>query len=122
MSVKDKLFKQSNIGQWWGKFGLAGSQIAIFVSGYTFIMVSVGAYTPISAFFEKQGYVLSFWLYIGVVIIPIIVAYFLAWKLLVRSFFKQWANQFWKESDDGLNKLIKQNEEIIRRLDKLEKK
>ena len=116
--LRDSLLKQHNTGQLWGRFALAGSQIAIFVSGYTFLMVSVNAYEPVSRWFAEMGINVAFWLFMLVVIIPILVAYLLAWKFLVKSFYTSWTEQFWQQD----NPLTKKLDEINERLKRLEEK
>jgi hypothetical protein len=120
MSIREKLFKQHNIGHVWGRFALAGSQIAIFVSGYTFLMVSFNAYNPIYVFMAQNfGYELDFWVYLGIVFVPIILAYIVAWKFLVRSFYLSWADQFWQQSGDvveKINEISEQNKKILEKL------
>ncbi len=125
MSWKESLFKQHNIGQLWGKFALAGTQISIFITGYTFIMVSVNAYIPIAGWFVKYGISLAFWFYMMMIVLPVIVAYILSWKFLVKSFYLSWAEQFWRESKDyieAMEQIKKQNDKIINELANLEGK
>jgi hypothetical protein len=117
MSIKDFIFKQHTIGQLWGKFALAGSQIAIFVSGYTFLMVSVNAYEPVNKFLEDIGWFLQFWQYMAIIVVPILLMYLFAWKFLVKSFYLSWADQFWQQSKDHTDnwkKIKEQNDEIIK--------
>jgi len=113
--------KQKDIGHGWGRFALAGSQIAVFVSGYTFFMVSLNAYEPVSKWFlEQWGWQLSFWLFMVVVAFPILVAYLLAWIFLVVSFYHSWAEQFWKQPnpiDGKLDKIEKRMDEGFNKMD-----
>ncbi len=125
MSWKESLFKQHNIGQLWGKFALAGTQISIFITGYTFIMVSVNAYIPIAGWFVTYGIRFAFWFYMMMIVLPVIVAYILSWKFLVKSFYLSWAEQFWRESKDyieAMEQIKKQNDKIINELANLEGK
>ena len=123
--LRDKLASQHNTGRLWGRFALAGSQIAVFVSGYTFFMVSLNAYEPVSAWFAEHGMNVPFWLFILVVLLPILIAYLLAWKFLVVSFYTSWTEQFWKQNNP-LDKIEKQMDEGFKemgeRLKRLEEK
>lgn len=124
MKLTQLVFKQHNIGQVWGRFALASSQIAIFVSGYTLLMVSTSSYNPISTFiYQNFNIMLNFGIYLGMVFFPILVVYLLSWKFLVRSFYLTWADQFWQQSKEYVDKLDgikKQNEMILQRLNDLE--
>ena len=123
-NLKEKLFEQRNIGKLWGKFAIAGSKIAMFVSGYTVLMVSVNAYSTVSSLLATFGINIRFFVYMGIVLMPLILAYLLAWKYLVRSFYGAWAKQFWKEDNPVVKQLEKMestNKDILERLTAIEK-
>lgn len=105
MNIKEKIFKQYHIGHIWGRFAVAGTQIAIFVSGYTFLMVSANFYETANEFLEKSGMFLEFWQYMLIVAVPILIAYLFSWKFLVKSFYNSWADQFWSQSDKYIEKI-----------------
>ena len=114
-NIKNWLFKQHTIGQSWGRFALAGSQIAVLVSTYTMIMVTISAYEPISTWLQSKSINLPFWVFILIIIIPIIIAYFVAWKYLVASFYRSSVNQFMeqnKELVEGLKEITEMNGKI----------
>lgn len=131
-NLTDKIFKQHAIGQTWGRFALAGSQIAVLVSTYTMLMVTINAYAPISEWLIHHGIYLRFWMLITVLLVPMIVAYFLAWKFLVVSFYRSSVDQFMaqnKELTDELAKiedikrmLVSEFTEVKKRLEVLEKR
>lgn len=130
--IIDRIFKQHAIGQTWGRFALAGSQIAVLVSSFTMLMVTINAYVPISAWLMEYGIYLRFWAFITIIIAPIIIAYFIAWKYLVVSFYRSSVDQFMaqnKELTDELAKiedikqlLVSEFAEIKERLGKLEQR
>lgn len=125
-NLKDRVLKQRTIGGW-GRFSLAASQISIFVTTLTLLMVTVNAYAPISLWLVEHNITLSFWMFISIVIVPIMIAYFLAWKYLVSSFYRSSTEQFWMQSKPLLDKLDSIKEvlddelpEIKKRLDTIE--
>jgi hypothetical protein len=115
-NLKDKIWKQRTIGQAWGRFALAGSQIAIFVSTWTMLMVTINAYAPVSEWLVGHGIHLRFWMFAVIAIIPIVVAYFLSWKLLVATFYRSSTEQFWEQSKEWTERLKK-----IDKIDTIEK-
>ena len=127
-NIKDKILKQHNIGGW-GRFSLAASQIAMFVSSLTFLMVAVNAYAPVAEWLMEHGIHLPFWMFMAIVVVPIVIAYVLAWKFLVPSFYRSSTEQFWlqnnpliKEIQDIKKILSDELPEIRKRLEALEKK
>ena len=130
--IKSKLFKQHTIGQTWGRFALAGSQIAVVVSSYTMLMVTINAYTPISTWLVQHGIYLHFWMFLVIIIVPIIIAYFVAWKFLVATFYRSSVDQFMTQNKELTDELAKIEEikkmivsgfaEVKERLEKLEQK
>ncbi len=104
-NLRDKIWKQRLIGQTWGRFALAGSQIGIFVSAYTMLMVTVNAYIPISGWLLGYGFYLRFWVFMAIVLIPMVIAYFVAWKLLVATFYRSSTEQFWEQSKEHTDRM-----------------
>jgi len=128
-SLKDKILAQKSIGQSWGRFALAGSQIAIVVSTLTLLMASIGAYPSVSLLLKGYGISLHFWVFLSVIVFPIVVAYFLSWKYLVWSFYKSSTEQFWNQDNPfskdirDMKKTLKHElPKIRKRLRSLEKK
>jgi Zn-dependent protease with chaperone function len=127
MKFKEAIWKQHKIGQTWGRFALAGSQISIFISTYTMLMVTVNAYAPVSSWLVGIGIHLQFWQFLGVLLLPMIIAYVLAWKFLVQSYYRTSVEQFWqqgKEWTDKLDKIdeLEKNQKImLEMLEKLQK-
>lgn len=127
--LKEKILKGRRVSDIWGRFALAGSQIAILVSAYTMLMVTVNAYVPISSWLTGYGISVQFWVFIVIILVPIIIAYILAWKYLVKPFYRSSVEQFWLQ-DNPLAKEIAEIKEILgnelpeirRRLEDLEKK
>ena len=131
-SIIGNIFKQRTIGQTWGRFALAGSQIAIVFSSFTMLMVAINAYATISTWLLQYGIHLRFWVFMTILAVPIIIAYFIAWKFLVATFYRSSVDQFMtqnKELTDRLTKLDNIEQilgdtlpEINDRLEALEKK
>jgi len=86
---------------------LAGSQVAILVSGYTMLMVSVNAYFPISFWLAEYDIYIRFPVFISIIALPIITAYILAWKYLVKSFYNSSVDQFWGQSKTPVERMLK---------------
>ncbi len=109
----DKVFKQHFIGGW-GRFSLASSQIGIFVSSMTFFMVGINAFIPVSQWFMQHDIYLRLWVFMAIIIIPILIAYFIAWKFLVASFYRSSTEQFWNQNNpivkeiEDTNKVLKE--------------
>jgi len=101
------VFKQHTIGQAWGRFALAGSQIAVVVSSFTMLMVTINAYTPISSWLVGYGIYLRFWMFLTIIIVPIIIAYFVAWKYLVATFYRSSVDQFMAQNKELTDELAK---------------
>lgn len=126
ISPKDK---QHRISDLWGRFALAGSQIAVIVSAYTMLMVTINAYVPISTWLIGYGIHIRFWMFMIIIIVPIIIAYFFAWRFLVAPFYRSSVEQFWLQSNplikkiDNIEKILNTElPEIKKRLEGLEKK
>lgn len=101
------IWRQHLIGQTWGRFSLAASQIAIFVSTWTMIAVTINVYAPIQVWFAQHGIYLPFWMFMAIIIVPIIIAYFLAWKLLVATYYRSSTDQFWAQSKEWSDRISK---------------
>ncbi len=85
------------------------------------LMVSVNAYSPISAWLlEMHDINLSFPLFMVFIILPVVLAYTLAWKYLVKSFYSSTVEQFWEQSRKLVVKMLE--EELPGIVEKLEKK
>ncbi len=128
-NFKDKIMKQKNTGRQWGRFALAGSQIGIFVSTLTLLMVVINAYAPVSAWFMERGIYLRFWVFMGGIVGLLMIAYVLAWKYLVVSFYNSSTEQFWLQNNplikkiENIEKIIGEElPEIKKKLEALEKK
>ncbi len=127
--IKDGILKQHNIGQFWGRFALAGSQIAIVVSTLTLLMAATSAYPSVSTWLAGYGVHMRFWVFITIIVVPIVIAYFLSWKFLVRSFYRSSTEQFWNQDNPLITKLDNIEKtlcndlpEIKKRLSELENK
>lgn len=128
MSIKEKLWQQHRIGETWGRFALAGSQITVFVSMWTMLAVTIDVYTPIKSWVSGYGINLPLWGFMAVIIVPIIIAYLFAWKFLVASYYRTSVEQFWKQGSEWTAKLDKidalesQLKDLNRKLDEVLKK
>jgi hypothetical protein len=80
------------------------------MSAYTMLMVTINAYAPVSQWLVEHGIRLSFLVFMAIVLVPIIIAYFLAWKLLVATFYRSSTEQFWEQSKEWTEKFKKIDE------------
>ena len=130
------LFKQKNIGRYWGRFALAGAQVSGFISIIILCFTAISAYIPVSQWLMQFGIYIQFWLFIVVILGGMVLLYLFSWGYLVRSFYSSSNEQFWKndnpirteitllkEENEKLKKIIISGfTDVNKRLDKLEVK
>ena len=124
------LFEQKNIGQHWGIFTQTASQLSIFVAMINLLLLITTAYnTTLSKWFEIYGIPLSFWTFMGLIILLLVIVAALLYKFALPSFFSVLNEQAYKHDNpiradiEQVQKTLDANlKAISNRLEKLEKK
>ncbi len=117
LKIREKIFKQYNIGIWWGALRNTVSNASMYLSLFNTAMLIPMAYVswfqPWSA---DLGWNISFWAFIlGIIILGIIVL-LVEYKLFTPSNFEFWADQFWRHGDNPVSKRIDDLEVEIKEL------
>lgn len=124
--LKDKLFRQRNIGKQWGIIAQVAAQAAIFISIINLFLIAVTAYnTTICGWLAERGIYIQFWVFAAIIIGFLAIVFTLLYKFALPSFYSFWNDQFYRH-DNLLRKdielLKKDNREILKRLEELRKK
>lgn len=118
--VFDLIFKQHNIGSWWGGFINTVSNASMIITLYNTAMITPVAYvTWVQPFASNLDFNLSFGLFLLIIIVGGITVLLIQYKFLTASSFTFWADQFWMH---GENPISKKQEEQDKRLDDIESK
>jgi hypothetical protein len=106
-----KIFKQHNIGKFWGIVAQVIGQLGFFVWMMILFMNSVEFYNDtVSSWLVKWGIETSsatFWGFMAVVIGLLVVISFLLWQFALPSFFAFWNEQFYKHDNPVKKDLAK---------------
>ena len=118
------IIRQYDIGQWWGGFSNAFSNIAMFITLFNTLLIIPMAYvTWFTPWASGLGLVIPFTVFISVIFVVGIVMLLLGYKVLTPSGFVFWAAQFWKHNNPlrkKLNKIEKNQDNQDKRLSAIE--
>ena len=121
-----RMFKQKNLGNSWGYIAQTASQAGVFITGINFFMLAATFFaTAFSPYLAERGIVIPFWIFLSLLIIPIVSVGFIMFKYAVPSFFSAFNDQFYKHGSDlkkDMDELKKGNRDILKRIGKLENK
>lgn len=115
----NKIFKQTNIGNWWGAFRNLGSYVSFYITFINFFVLLINTY--ILGFLVKANLPIPIWLVIVIVafvfISLLVIAMIFEHKYTVPSFMTYWNQQFWRHK----NPLRDEIEKMQKQLDRIEK-
>lgn len=109
--------RQINIGNWWGKMLLSGTQLSMFMALFTMGFAGIAAYETIRKAFQGWGIDLFFWQFVLLVFVLLVIGLYLAHLLGLASFFSSWNEQFWSHKNPMREKM----EAMSDKLDELER-
>ena len=119
------IFRQYNIGQWWGGFLQIFSNIAVFLSLFnTTLLVPIAYVTWFTPWVSNLGLIVPFTVFVSVIFIIGIVLLVVGYKVLVPSSFVFANAQAWKHANPirtKLNKMEKNQDNQNKRLKVIEK-
>ncbi len=120
------MIRQKNIGRQWGSFVLVVTQMGIFTSSLTLLLVAINAYGEISGWLRIHGVTMPFWVFIvGIFGLMVVVFPVLAWKFLLPSYYSSSNEQFFRHNNPimkDMEELKKNNAEMKELLEELVKK
>lgn len=118
MSIINFIFKQYDVGNWWGAAKATFSNAAVYFSVFNTAMIVPMAYvTWIAPLVQQYGLEIPFWIFGVLVVVLGIVAMVLEYKLSTPSGFSFWSEQFWKHN----NPIRLKMEEQDKRLENMER-
>jgi len=121
--INKSLFRQFNIGIWWGAFRNLLQQANFYlllltcVSSVTTLFVTV--VNPWLA--DNFGIRIPFYIMVIVAIVILLIILLFEHKLTMPSYFSYWTQQWWKHDNPLPGILSKSDKEYKQRFDKLEK-
>ena len=90
------IIRQYDIGQWWGGFSNAFSNIAIFITLFnTVLLIPIAYVTWFTPWVSNLGLVIPFTVFISVIFVAGIVVLLIGYKVLIPSTFVFWNEQWW---------------------------
>lgn len=110
MKLKDSIFKQQYLGKQWGIVALSAGQLAIFVGIINLLLNSVEAFDNIEAWLQQVGISISFWMFLGVIILGLLVVLLFMFKFALPSFWSVFNDQFYRH-----NSLFRKDIEAIKK-------
>lgn len=117
--MNSKIFKQTNIGNWWGAIRNLGSYVSFYITFINFFVLLINTY--ILGFIVKANLPIPIWLIIIIVafvfIFLLVVAMIFEHKYTVPSFMSYWNTQWWNFGNPLPSKL----EKMQKQLDRIEK-
>jgi hypothetical protein len=118
-SVAKLLFKQYNIGSWWGAAKTTFGNASVYLTLFNALLLIPTAYvTWIAPWCLQVGFEFPFWLFAVVILIGAVCVLLMEYKLFTPSGFQFWSEQFWKHD----NPMRKKIEEMDAKLEELVKK
>jgi len=122
--VGNSIFKQTNVGKWWGAFRNLGSYVTFYLGIINFIVLLINTY--ILGFIAQAGLPIPIWLVIIfallVFFIFLVIAMVLEHKYTIPSFMTYWNQQWWLHGNPMPNELKKMREQLNRIEKELKKK
>ncbi len=119
------IFRQHNIGNWWGAFAQSIGQVSIFITLLNTLLLIPTAYlTWFAPWTQDMGLQIPIMLFILVIFLCGIFVLLAAYKILTPSSFSFWNDQFWRHENHLRHKLDNietRQKEIKGILKKLEK-
>lgn len=119
------IFRQHNIGNWWGAFAQSIGQVSIFLTLFNTLLLIPTAYvTWFAPWTQNMGLQIPITLFILVIFLCGVVVLLAAYKILTPSSFSFWNDQFWRHDNllrQKLNDIETRQKEIKGILEKLEK-
>jgi uncharacterized membrane protein HdeD (DUF308 family) len=113
------IFKQYDIGQWWGAFSQTLSQVMGFITLFnTALLIPTAYVTWFFPWTSNMGLKISFTVFVSIIFVGSVLVLLGGFKILVPSNFSFWADQFWRYKNPIEAKLDK----MQKRLDRIEKK
>ncbi len=110
---RDRMIKQTNIGNWWGAIMTLAGRLNIYVSMMNLILIAFFAYPSVTGFIVNYtGIVIPFWLFILVIILSPFIIMILEYKFSLPSYIA-FNNQQAYAHDNPIRKDIEDMQEDI---------
>lgn len=123
------IFRQYDVGQWWGALSQTLAQIMAFVTVFnTALLIPTAYVTWFSPWAISTGMKITFTTFILIIFIVSLFILLAGYKLLTPSSFAFWTSQFWKHRNpikiklDNQDKRLKAIEKDLKEILKLVKK
>lgn len=115
------IFKQYDIGQWWGGFRNTVSNATMYITLFnTALLVPMAYVTWFQPWTEDVGIQISFTLFLLVIFLAGVTLLLFEYKVFTPSTFSFWTGQFWKHNNPMKKKLDKMDKETKERFTKIE--
>lgn len=122
--VAKGIFRQHNVGTWWGAFKNVASNVMAYVTFLNLIFVAPVAYTMVvDPWLTKRGFSLPFAAFMGILFLGIALIFVLEFKVSIPSIYHFWNEQWWQHKNPmrkemkALNKRMKAMERILKRIE-----
>jgi len=117
--LNNKIFKQTNVGAWWGAFRNLGSYVTFYINIINLLVLLVNTY--ILGYIVKTALPIPIWLVIVLAVLLflllLVIAMVLEHKYTIPSFMTYWNDQWWHHGNPLPNEIKK----MQRQLDRIEK-
>jgi hypothetical protein len=118
----DLIFRQHNIGQWWGGLRSTISNTTMYLTLFnTALLVPMAYITWVNPWFTGLGINLTFIVFLVVVILSSIVVLLIEFKFLTPSSFDFWNEQWWLHRNLLRERLDIRDKEINEQYERLYK-
>ena len=91
------VFRQYNIGTWWGGFKNVAASVMTYVTFLNLIFVTPIAYTMVvDPWLAERDVSLPFFAFMGIVLLVVVLIFILEFKVSIPSFYHFWNEQWWQ--------------------------
>ncbi len=112
--------------KWWGRLKYMLQQLTFYTTMMMLAFTAISAYTTgIQPFLSQHGINLSFMTFAIAIVVILIIAVFLEYKLTLPGFHSVWNEQWWRHDNPMrviLERMEKKQLEQDKRLEKIENK
>ena len=116
--ILSAIFRQHNIGNWWGAFKNVAAGASMYVTFINLCLLIPTAYaTWFAPWMFEKGVNLPFIIFLGVILLAIAIVFAFEYKVSIPSAYSFWNEQWWKHSNPIRNKMA----DMDKRLEKIEK-
>jgi len=112
--LKEFLFRQYDIGNWWGAFKNVAAGSSMYVTIINLVLLAVTAYgTTIAPWLQGKGLNVTFAAFFGILLVIVLVIFAFEYKASIPSQFSFWNDQWWRHNNPIKKKMDKMDKRLV---------